>query len=315
MSSNNYNTNISKQEIAAYLSTSSLLLYLPRVIIILLLLLQYLPFKLLSPLMHTGVFIDLIRKLVNQSKFCDTIGEGSKSTLRENFDILIDSLTKEECFAFGLQALFIEAQRPSFAGIRPPDGLNQLDKYILDSQANRDNNDNGVRTRFGQADVVTNEIPYGQTQKPPVGLPVVIAEPVNTILLPPRVSSSNNLAANNVAFSERFGETNGASITTTISSTTMRSLPLDAQGDQLLIDQLNRLPEDKRPFWLLNYQAIEAQRNSPVANVAGSSRGRSPFAGRVTQQQKMAIIRLNCFTLAIDKKCQPTQPWTPNATI
>uniref|UniRef100_A0A1B0FFC0 Uncharacterized protein n=1 Tax=Glossina morsitans morsitans TaxID=37546 RepID=A0A1B0FFC0_GLOMM len=178
----------------------------------------------------------------------------------------------------GLQVLLIEAQRPSFAGIRPPDGLNQLDKYILNSQANRDNNsnnnDDGIENRFGKVDVAiaTNEIPYGQTQKPPVGLPVVLAEPVNTILLPPRVS-------NNVAFSQRFGETNSESTASTIASTTMQNLPLDAQGDQLLIDRLNRLPEDKRPFWLLNYQAIEAQRNSSAANVAGASRGRSPFAG------------------------------------
>uniref|UniRef100_A0A1B0BPC2 Uncharacterized protein n=1 Tax=Glossina palpalis gambiensis TaxID=67801 RepID=A0A1B0BPC2_9MUSC len=177
----------------------------------------------------------------------------------------------------GLQVLLSEAQRPSFAGIRPPDGLNQLDKYILNSQANRENNsnnDDGIENRFGKVDVAiaTNEIPYGQTQKPPVGLPVVLAEPVNTILLPPQVS-------NNVAFSGRFGETDNESTASTIASTTMQKLPLDAQGDQLLIDRLNRLPEDRRPFWLLNYQAIEAQRNSSVANVAGGSRGRSPFAG------------------------------------
>lgn len=37
-------------------------------------------------------------------------------------------------------------------------------------------------------------------------------------------------------------------------------LPINAHGDQGLIDRLNQLPRDKQPFWFINYQQLEAQR-------------------------------------------------------
>lgn len=38
------------------------------------------------------------------------------------------------------------------------------------------------------------------------------------------------------------------------------AIPINAHGDQGLIDRLNQLPRDKQPFWFINYQQLEAQR-------------------------------------------------------
>lgn len=45
------------------------------------------------------------------------------------------------------------------------------------------------------------------------------------------------------------------------SSTTGR-IPIDALGDGQLVDRLNQWPRENRPFWLLNFDHIEAARNS-----------------------------------------------------
>jgi len=49
------------------------------------------------------------------------------------------------------------------------------------------------------------------------------------------------------------------------SENTNERLPYDALGDAALVHQLNQLPEDKRPFWLINRAQIEAHRNTPSA--------------------------------------------------
>ena len=177
----------------------------------------------------------------------------------------------------------IEAQRPSFAGSRPTNGLNQKDKYHSTTPSNTD-----IQNRFGSGDVptISNQIPFGQTQKPPVGYAIVYPESIYTALAPSNPSSSDN-DNTGVTFQDRFGE--GVSNSSTMSSTNSSpaspsttqqpGVPLDAHGDQLLIDQLNSLPIDKRPFWFINYQAIEAQRNGTSPNFAGAQGARGSFFG------------------------------------
>lgn len=63
--------------------------------------------------------------------------------------------------------------------------------------------------------------------------------------------------------SNRFGEND-------ISSSTPR-LPHDAIGDAAAVDILNRRPVDQRPFWLINFEAIEAQRNGVPVSTASNS--------------------------------------------
>ncbi|XP_031342302.1 uncharacterized protein LOC116170211 [Photinus pyralis] len=42
---------------------------------------------------------------------------------------------------------------------------------------------------------------------------------------------------------------------------TTRKIPVDARGDPTLVDRLNTWPDKNKPFWLLNYEKIEATRN------------------------------------------------------
>ncbi|XP_047992601.1 uncharacterized protein LOC125231253 [Leguminivora glycinivorella] len=53
------------------------------------------------------------------------------------------------------------------------------------------------------------------------------------------------------ALGDRFG---------TGETTTTQRLPIEALGDQALVDQLSKLPQDKQPFWLLNWRALEQHR-------------------------------------------------------
>lgn len=46
-------------------------------------------------------------------------------------------------------------------------------------------------------------------------------------------------------------------------TTTTQRLPVEALGDRELVDRLSKLPKDKQPFWLLNWQALEAMRENP----------------------------------------------------
>lgn len=64
------------------------------------------------------------------------------------------------------------AQRPSFAGIRPPGGLTQKDKYAQTKNTALENF-NGVS---GPKDTTQKKIinlPYGAPQRPPMGVPLV----------------------------------------------------------------------------------------------------------------------------------------------
>ncbi|XP_061390762.1 uncharacterized protein LOC133326105 [Musca vetustissima] len=171
------------------------------------------------------------------------------------------------------------AQRPPFAGSRPPNGLNQKDKYNTNSISSTPE----VSNRFGDsAEPISNIIPYGQPQRPPVGHVVTPITPYIPLPSPANVPSSvPNTNASGVNFADRFGDAgSNAVISPGASTTTSRPVrPLDAHGDLALIDKLSKLPPDQQPFWFVNYQAIEAQRNGTAANVAGSISARGSFFG------------------------------------
>ncbi|KAH8405381.1 hypothetical protein KR222_009823 [Zaprionus bogoriensis] len=220
------------------------------------------------------------------------------------------------------------AQRPSFAGARPPGGLSQKDKY-LGTQNTAVENLSGVDivTRFGndavpQRPAIVN-LPYGASQKPPMGVPLVYpvgsaaAAPVDLANrfgsddsgasssgagLRPAVNASSSPSfgfspsssaspsfSGSPSFSVNASSSSGSSSSASsgpnpsAASPTSRplanALPIDAHGDQNYVDYLNGLPEENRPFWFLNYQAIEALRNNSRPNVgAFETRGPS-FAG------------------------------------
>ncbi|KAH8388967.1 hypothetical protein KR215_009099 [Drosophila sulfurigaster] len=188
------------------------------------------------------------------------------------------------------------AQRPSFAGIRPPGGLNQKDKY-LGTQNTAVENLSGVSiaTRFGEEAVAQKtpiNLPFGASQKPPVGVPLVL--PVNSFVplsdpvpVAPSQQSSTTAATSVVGVANRFGGSNDATIplsgtagvATAAARPAANALPIDARGDQAYVNHLNSLPEDQRPFWFLNYQAIEALRNSSRPNVNAVENRGSFFAG------------------------------------
>lgn len=216
-----------------------------------------------------------------------------------------------------------QAQRPSFAGARPPGGLSQKDKY-LGTQNTAVENLSGVDiiSRFGEDAVpqrapVTN-LPFGASQKPPVGVPLVLPVGSNAVpvQLANRFGGDNALPAssaggsvqpasggsgnsvNSLSFSPSSGSSAGSSagsssgatfnaisrpVASAASSTSRplvsNGLPIDAHGDQNYVDYLNSLPQENRPFWFLNYQAIEALRNSTNPNVGAFQTRGSSFAG------------------------------------
>lgn len=81
---------------------------------------------------------------------------------------------------------------------------------------------------------------------------------------------------NNDGIGNRFG----GQIDPLAPTTTTQRIPYDAHGDHELVNHLNRLPIDQRPFWLINYEAIEAQRNPSTFNSGTHSTGsRGSFLG------------------------------------
>lgn len=176
----------------------------------------------------------------------------------------------------------IRAQRPSFAGLRPPGGLSQKDKYHA-TQNTAVENITGVdiATRFGepsssQRPALVN-LPFGASQKPPIGVPLVLP-----------ISGSAAEAAPTVA--NRFGAEDSPQFTTQPTSSTagrpatsvapvFNQLPIDAHGDREWVNHLSQLPVEQQPFWFINYQAIEAHRNSSRPNVGGLETRASFFRG------------------------------------
>ncbi|XP_064551636.1 uncharacterized protein LOC135437585 [Drosophila montana] len=222
-----------------------------------------------------------------------------------------------------------QAQRPSFAGARPPGGLSQKDKYHA-AQNTVVENITGVDivTRFGEDAVAqqtqTINLAYGAAQRPPMGVPLVL--PISSYVpdvasIPPAPAPTPTRAPTPAAvdFANRFGGTDGpvntpiagipnaptarpiasagtfatarpiASAGTFATARPIASvgvirpvsnaLPIDAHGDQDYVNHLSQLPADNQPFWFLNYQAIEALRNSSRPNVSALENRGSFFAG------------------------------------
>ncbi|KAH8368531.1 hypothetical protein KR084_012742 [Drosophila pseudotakahashii] len=137
----------------------------------------------------------------------------------------------------------IQAQRPSYAGIRPPDGLNQKDKYLGTQNTAVENifGATGPSDSSFLRDIV--ELPYGAPQRPPSGVPVVFPSDTDEFL------------------------------------TAADRLPIDAQGDWDLVNRLRQLPVEQQPFWLINYKAIEDLRNGRNPNVGAWEFRPNSFGG------------------------------------
>ncbi|XP_037719721.1 uncharacterized protein LOC119553416 [Drosophila subpulchrella] len=173
----------------------------------------------------------------------------------------------------------IQAQRPSFAGLRPPGGLSQKDKYHA-TQNTAVENITGVdiATRFGESSSSQRpaliDLPYGAPQRPPVGVPVVL--PI-----------SNSAPEQVPAVANRFGAPDSQNATTTSPTAStaapvapvLNQLPVDAHGDREWVNYLSTLPVENQPFWFINYQAIEAHRNSSRPNVGALETPGSFFRG------------------------------------
>ncbi|XP_046969451.1 uncharacterized protein LOC124536854 [Vanessa cardui] len=57
-------------------------------------------------------------------------------------------------------------------------------------------------------------------------------------------------------------DTLGNRFDTPENATTQR-LPIEALGDRDLVNRLGQFPQDKQPFWFINWQALEQQRQKP----------------------------------------------------
>lgn len=150
------------------------------------------------------------------------------------------------------------SQRSPYAGSRPPNGYK--DKFVPQ-------NTNGTVNSTLPVSVVS----LNATQRPPIsGVAVVNAEPNFLPILPQD-------GGNSVSLGNRFG---GNSNSVNTNSSGNSRLPYDAHGDSDLVNYLNRQPIDNRPFWLINYKAIEAHRNGSSLYPAGSPSAGSGSFGR-----------------------------------
>ncbi|KAH8384370.1 uncharacterized protein LOC110177514 [Drosophila serrata] len=198
----------------------------------------------------------------------------------------------------------VQAQRPSFAGVRPPGGLNQKDKYHA-TQNTAVENITGVdiATRFGepsssQQPALVN-LPFGAAQRPPMGVPLVLptsgfesnpsqAAPSATPDVANRFGAPESssivpsaIPATSPTFTANIPAASSPSVpvSTTGSPQIPSRLPVDAHGDQEWVNHLSSLPVENQPFWFVNYQAIEAHRNSSRPNVGALETRGSFFRG------------------------------------
>lgn len=152
-------------------------------------------------------------------------------------------------------------QRSPYAGSRPPNGYK--DKFVPQNTNN---------TLSANSSLPSSVLSLNATQRPPVsGVSIVNAEQGFAPILP-----QNNGNGDDVNFGNRFG---GNSNTTNTNTSTPTRLPHDAYGDAHLVNYWNRQPIDNRPFWLINYEAIEAHRNGSSSFPPGSPNGGSASFG------------------------------------
>ncbi|XP_039486198.1 uncharacterized protein LOC120448316 [Drosophila santomea] len=175
----------------------------------------------------------------------------------------------------------IRAQRPAFAGLRPPGGLSQKDKYHA-TQNTAVENITGVdiATRFGEPsssqkpDLIN--LPFGASQRPPVGVPLVLPISGSAPEAVPTVANRFGAEDNPESTTQSTSSTAGSPATSV--SPVLSQLPIDAHGDQEWVNHLSQLPVEQQPFWFINYQAIEAHRNSSRREV-GALETRGSFRG------------------------------------
>nr|XP_022914906.1 uncharacterized protein LOC111425232 [Onthophagus taurus] len=96
---------------------------------------------------------------------------------------------------------------------------------------------------------------------------LIVLLPLITISLAQRPSYAGTRPIGKPELASRFRDPNEETSTITLGSrlgensgTTSR-IPVDARGDNELVDRLNEWPRENRPFWLLNFEQIENQRN------------------------------------------------------
>ncbi|EDV52707.1 uncharacterized protein LOC6544129 [Drosophila erecta] len=174
------------------------------------------------------------------------------------------------------------AQRPAFSGLRPPGGLSQKDKYHA-TQNTAVENITGVdiATRFGepsssQKPALVN-LPFGASQRPPVGVPLVL--PISGSAQDSDFSVANRFGAENNPESTSQSTSSTAGSPATSVTPVLSQLPIDAHGDREWVNHLSQLPVEQQPFWFINYQAIEAHRNSSRPNVGALETRGSFFRG------------------------------------
>jgi len=78
----------------------------------------------------------------------------------------------------------------------------------------------------------------------------------------PESSATSSTNSTDGDVGNRLGDSNNSLTTST------ERLPYDAYGDTFLVHHLNQLPQDKRPFWILNQAHIEAHRGTNGASSA-----------------------------------------------
>lgn len=202
------------------------------------------------------------------------------------------------CAAFIVAMTLLEvshAQRPAFSGLRPPGGLSQKDKYHATANTAVENITGvDIATRFGEASssqqpAVVN-LAFGAAQRPPIGVPLVL--PSNSFVpdsalqpASPPAGVANRFGAPEVPAASATSPTFSSSTPTASSAPsgstapTWTNLPVDAHGDREWVNHLSQLPVESQPFWFVNYQAIEAHRNSSRPNVGATETRGSFFRG------------------------------------
>ncbi|XP_016999379.2 uncharacterized protein [Drosophila takahashii] len=176
----------------------------------------------------------------------------------------------------------IQAQRPSFAGLRPPGGLSQKDKYH-GTQNTAVENITGVdiATRFGEPSSSQKpeliNLPFGAPQRPPVGVPLVL--PISSSAPEQVPAVANRFGAPDSENPTASSPTASTTTTPTPVAPVLGQLPVDAHGDREWVNYLSQLPVENQPFWFINYQAIEAHRNSSRPNVGALETPGSFFRG------------------------------------
>ncbi|KAH8270310.1 hypothetical protein KR018_007610 [Drosophila ironensis] len=189
-----------------------------------------------------------------------------------------------------------QAQRPAFSGLRPPGGLSQKDKYHATANTAVENITGvDIATRFGESSSPQQpniiNLAYGATQRPPIGVPLVL--PTSGVVQAPVPSSAVPDVANRFGAADATTSTANTPILSAASPTassatptaagsttaTWTNLPVDAHGDREWVNHLSQLPVESQPFWFLNYQAIEAHRNSSRPNVGATETRGSFFRG------------------------------------